>query len=287
MVDLHMHSLCSDGSDDLDALIENVNNSGVKIFALTDHDTAEGCRRILTNETLKQKLKYYGMNFIVGVEWTCVYGNQKMHILAYDFDPFDEKVINFEKKMRDMLDEKDKIRMDALENMGMKLSRDSKEYLAEKENVRSMDFAQCLVRDGYFDEVQQSFKECLNIIKYPFECRFDAVEVVKIMSDLGAKVVWAHSIYDVKRKITPFEEVERIINELKPYGLCGLECFYSLYSKDEIEKLVSIAKRNNLFITCGSDYHGQNKAVKIGQFSSDGINVSENIDMIERLNNVI
>ena len=286
MIDLHIHSTCSDGSDDLNVLIDNLHKAGVKVFALTDHDTAEGCRRILSDEKLKQKLDQYQMKFFVGAEWTCVYGKQKMHVLAYGFDPFNENIIRLEKKMRDMLDEKDKFRNDTLESMGYKLSNESKEYLSKKENVRSMDFANCLVRDGFFNDVEDAFKNCLNTIKYPFECRFDTVEVTKTLSELGAKVVWAHSIYDVKRKVTSFEEVERIAKELKEYGLCGLESFYSLYSKEEIEKLVEIAKRNDLFVTCGSDYHGQNKPVKIGQFSSDKTAVFEKIDIINHIKNI-
>lgn len=281
MIDLHIHSNCSDGTDGLNELMDNIKRTNIDCFALTDHDTAEGCRRILIDGALNQKLKDYKISFVVGAEWTCIYGKQKMHLLAYGFDPFDEKVINLEKKMRNMLDEKDKIRMDALEKMGIQLSRDSKEYLSSKENVRSMDFANCLVNDGYFCDAKQAFKECLNLIKYPFECRFDAVEVVKTLSEVGAKVVWAHPIYDIKKKITPYEEVERIAKELKECGLYGLECFYSLYSRDEIEKIVCIAKKYDLFITCGSDYHGENKDVRLGQFSSDESEMFEEIDILK------
>ena len=82
MVDLHMHSTYSDGTDDIEALINNVEEANLNCFALTDHDTAEGCRMILSNEKIKTKLKEKTIDFIVGSEWTCIYGNQKMHILA-------------------------------------------------------------------------------------------------------------------------------------------------------------------------------------------------------------
>ena len=269
MIDLHVHSNCSDGTDDLKSLIENVNLANIKCFALTDHDTAEGCRRILLDEDFQEKLTNYNIEFVCGAEWTCIYQKQKMHILAYNFNPFDERILALEKKMRDMLDEKDRLRMVYLEDMGYHLSEKSKDYLSKKENVRSMDFAKCLVDDGYFDEMEKAFKECLNTIKYPFSCRFDALEILPILKDCGAKVVWAHSIYDLKRKVTSYEEVDRIIKELKPYGLDGLECYYSLYQKEEIESLVDIANNNGLFKTCGSDYHGKNKVVSLGQFSAN------------------
>jgi len=279
MIDLHVHSKCSDGSDDVCDLIENIRNANIDTFALTDHDTAEGCRKILSSDFLKQKLEDYNIKFVTGAEWSCIYGKQKMHILAYGFDAFDERILSLEKQMRDMLDRKDKYRMQALQEMGFKFSQSSKDYLSQKENIRSMDFAKCLIADGYFDDLQKCFKECLNTIKYPFVCRFDAVEMLKILSSCGAKIVWAHSIYDLKRKVTPYEEVDRIIKELKPYGLQGLECYYSLYSQDEIDTLVQIAKDNELFVTCGSDYHGKNKEVQLAQFSDENdvfVNLNEN-----------
>lgn len=276
MIDFHIHSNCSDGSDDLNSLIENLKKNGVSTFALTDHDTAEGCRQILSTKELKNKIKNYNINFICGAEWSCIYGEQKMHILAYGFNPFDEKIIALEKEMRDMLDKKDEYRSKYLIESGFVFSERSKKYLETKENVRSMDFALCLVNDGYFSEIEEAFKKCLTKIKYPFVCRFDAVKAIKTLKECGATIVWAHSIYDLKRKVTSFEDVERIANELKPYGLDGLECYYSLYSKDEILKLVDIAKRNSLLITCGSDYHGENKEVCLGCFSSDDSSVDEN-----------
>ncbi len=288
MIDLHMHSTCSDGTDEVETLIDNVNKKGINCFALTDHDTAEGCRRILTEDALKLKLKDYKIDFISGAEWTCILDKQKMHILSYDFDPFNENILSLEKEMRNMLDRKDMFRMESLEKMGMKLSQKSKEYLRAKDNVRSLDFANCLVDDGYFDDTQQAFKECLNAIKYPFECRFNTIDMIKILKKAGAKVVWAHPIYDIKRKVTSFEEVERIIKELKPYGLDGLECYYSLYSKDEIDRLIEIAKRNDLFITLGSDYHGENKEVAIGCFSADGTQPDlRNIEIYDIFENIV
>ena len=287
MFDFHIHSNFSDGSNTLKELILKLAKNNIELFALTDHDTAAGCREILSSASLKQLLAENNLKFLTGAEWSCIYNGHKMHILAYDFNPFDPKVLNLEKQMRNMLDMKDKYRWQYLEENGYIFSEKSKQYLSLKENVRSMDFAKCLVEDGYFQELQEAFSQCLNKIKYPFICRYDAVEVLKTLSLCGAKLVWAHSIYDMKRKVTPYEYVEKIIDELKPYGLAGLECYYSLYSKEEIEKLIEIAKKHDLFVTFGSDYHGDNKEVKIGQFSSDGFSIDvENIVAFNQFKNI-
>ena len=45
--DLHIHSNCSDGSDGVKALVQNIVGAGLQVFALTDHDTVEGCTEII------------------------------------------------------------------------------------------------------------------------------------------------------------------------------------------------------------------------------------------------
>ena len=241
MVDLHMHSICSDGSDNIEELINNVIVAGIDLFALTDHDTAEGCRQIFRNEYLQKLIKDNNVKFISGAEWTALYKNQKMHILAYDFDPFDDEIFRLEKEMHVKLEKKDEFRIGELKRNGYNFSNKSIEYLKNKENVRTLDFARCLVNDGWFDDVQIAANFLIHKIKYPHQCRFDAIELLKTLKSLGATIIWAHSIYDVKKEYTSFERVEEIVKELKPYGLDGLECYYSLYKKDEINKLIEVA----------------------------------------------
>jgi histidinol phosphatase-like PHP family hydrolase len=57
MIDLHMHSTCSDGKDSIEQLIENVKNTGISHFSITDHDTAKACREVLSSQELKDKIK--------------------------------------------------------------------------------------------------------------------------------------------------------------------------------------------------------------------------------------
>ena len=276
MIDMHIHSICSDGSDELDVLIDNLKQSGVKCFALTDHDTAEGCRRFLSDEKLITKLKDESIEFITGIEWSCIYKGEKMHILAYGFDPFNENVLKLELEMRAMLNEIDKIRIDSLEEMGFILSEKSKNYLSEKENVRTLDFAKCLVDDGYFDDIQDAAKT-VSKVKYDIQTKFDADYLITQMAAVGAKIAWAHPIYDIRRKYRSIEKVEEIIQELFPIGLTGLECYYSLYNENEIKELLNLASKYGLFVTCGSDYHGKNKNVMPLVFSSDGYMVDNDV----------
>ena len=122
----------------------------------------------------------------------------------------------------------------------------------------------------YFNENNYQKYYVLNNIKYPMIYKLQAEKVIKNMSKIGAKVVWAHSIYGIGDPALPFDELEEMAAEFKSFGLSGLEAFYSLYNKDQIQKLLEIAEKLDLFVTCGSDYHGKNKKVALAELSCDG-----------------
>ena len=288
MIDLHMHSTFSDGKDDVSTLIDNVKNAGISVFAVTDHDTAASARAILSSDTLKNKIIDSALSYVVGVEWSCIFGKYKMHLLAYDFDPFDPEVKRLERQIEALLDGKRRAREEYIEQNGCKLSKASWDYISSKDNVRRLDYANCLVNDGYFKDVDDACKNFLNKHKYQGTDRLDAVDVITTMTKLGAKVVWAHSLHGLNEKPITFEEVETVAGQLKEYGLAGLECFYSLYSKEEIDELLAISNRLNLFVTSGSDYHGKNKTVQLAEFSSDGTPVDNSkVTILKQFKNIL
>ena len=287
MIDLHMHTTYSDGTDTLEKLIDNVIEAGVTYFAITDHDTAKACRKVLRTEELKQKIIDAKIKFVCGIEYSCIYKGRKVHILAYDIDPNHESVKKLEQKLKDLFKEKDYHRSIAIENDGYVLSDKSKEFLSTRINIRTPDIARCLFNDGHFGDFEDAC-QYVKKIKYPKEYLFDAVEVIEEMSKIGAKVVWAHSFYGLNQSHITAEKIEEFITELKPLGLQGLECYYSLYNKEEIDELLKIAKKHSLFVTCGSDYHGKNKKIQLLERRVDGRAVrEEDIDIIHTFNNVI
>lgn len=283
MFDLHMHSTFSDGKDDLDTLISNVAKAGIDFFSITDHDIAEAGRVILGSKEYQNKIKELGLKYVPGVEFTCKYKGHKMHILAYDFDPNNPVVLELEAEMKDLLKQKDVYRFEAIKKAGYVLSEKSKEYLASRENIRKLELANVLIDDGYFDDKEAAIRGFLDNIKYPVNYKLEAEKVIKKMTSIGAKVVWAHSIFGIGDPVLPFDELEEIAKEFKSFGMVGLEAFYSLYNKEQIQKLLEIAERLDLFVTVGSDYHGKNKNVGLGEFSSDGTLCDESKIKIDKI----
>lgn len=288
MIDLHLHTTYSDGTDTLEDLIENISKSEIDYFSITDHDTANSARRILTSEELKQKIKDNNLTYVTGIEYSCVFNGRNMHILAYDINPFTSEVQELEKDYKYLSEEKDVFRFKVIEDAGFVLSEKSREFLKTRENIRDPDIANCLVNDGYFDNIETVFSEFIRKIKYPKKYLLDPIKVIKNMKKIGAKLVWAHSLFGLNQKPLDYNQVEEIIIELKKHGLDGLECYYSLYNGEQIEELKKLAQKYGLFITCGSDYHGKNKKIKLLERSCDGSLVDESdVNIIKTFKNVV
>jgi predicted metal-dependent phosphoesterase TrpH len=85
MIDLHMHTTCSDGTDSVEKLVDNVIEAGITCFSITDHDTAKACRKILKSEELKQKIHNAGVTFVPGIEFSCIYNGRKCALINSNF----------------------------------------------------------------------------------------------------------------------------------------------------------------------------------------------------------
>ena len=267
MFDLHIHSIHSDGTDSVEELIKNIKTAGIDYFSITDHDSAESAREIYESDYLKNLIHDNNLTYVPGIEFSCIFEGYKMHILGYDYNPELKELKEFEEEMKAILKEKNNYRFNGLKELGYTFSEKSKKYLNTKPNVRKLDFANLLVSENYFDNIGDAIK-VINKVKSNNPYRLDGGKVVEILSKCGVKMVWAHSLHGLNEKPISFEEVEMLAGKLKKLGLSGLECYYSLYNEDEINKLIKIAERLDLFITCGSDYHGKNKTVKLAEFST-------------------
>ena len=87
VLDLHMHTTVSDGTDTPEALLAHVKETGIELFSVTDHDAIEGCRRILASRTEDDPA------FLPGIEFSCRDEEGQYHILGYGYDP-DAPAIN-------------------------------------------------------------------------------------------------------------------------------------------------------------------------------------------------
>ena len=262
--DLHLHSINSDGSDSVKELVEKVANSGINVFALTDHDTVEGCSEI--DKYLTKNIKC-----IKGVELTCKLKNIKCHILGYGIDIYNKSLtvlIEYGKALRR---KKLETRINYLKDVwGIILTEDELNWLYSRKSVVKTHIANILVNRGLSDNNVDAMKKYLDGCKSG-DTRFDGIEAIKVIKDAGGIPVWAHPLGGEGEEHISEKEFLIQLKTMQEGGIEGLECYYSRYNKDEEEMLVKYAEMNGLLISAGSDYHGLNKTVKLGCLSSEGI----------------
>ena len=253
--DLHIHSNNSDESDNTNELLNNLKKSGVEIFALTDHDTVEGCREM---EKLSPDI-----TFIKGVELTCLCDDIKCHILGYGIDINNPDLLGLIEKGKQLRQQKLETRIKYLKDIfSIELTQDEKDWLYSRKSVVKTHLANILVNRGLADDNLSAMKKYLDGIKTS-NTRFDGQEAIETIKKAGGIVVWAHPIGGEGEKHLTLKEFLPRLEKMKSFGIQGLECYYSRYNFDEIDFLVKCADDNNLYITGGSDYHGTNKNIPI------------------------
>lgn len=246
--DLHTHTTASDGQYTPTQLVERASAEGLTCLAITDHDTLTGLFE--AGEAGKQA----GIRVINGVELGAKeYRN--LHILGYAFAPDAPGLAKLCRKLKDGRDERKYRIVDFLKEKGILIDLAEVEELAGGEIIARPHFAQVLVRRGYVSNVREAFDRYLDTEEYQKIERFraDARTCVETIREAGGKVSFAHP-YQVK---LPDDRLEELVRELKEYGLDAMECYYPRHTPEQTRLYLGFAKKYQLHITGGSDFHGE------------------------------
>ena len=276
--DLHVHSNCSDGSDTPKELIDKIIKNGIKIFALTDHDTIEGGLEIA---------KYIpeGIKFIPSIELTCKAGDIKCHILGYNCDLKNEKLNKLIEKGKKLRREKLETRIKFLQDVwNIKLTQKEIEWLYSRKSVVKTHLANILVNRGLAPDNVSAMKKYLDNCKTG-NTRFSGEEAIDAIFSAGGIPVWAHPLGGEGEIHLTQNEFLPKLQEMLNFNIKGLECYYSRYSTEEIGLLTKCAKENNLLITGGSDYHGTKKDIPLARLNTENLYIeSEKLTILEIFN---
>ncbi len=265
--DLHLHSTASDGTDSPAELLQKVRAKGLAFFSLTDHDTTAGSDEIA-------RLASPEDGFIRGAELSCATRLRKCHILAYGYDADAEPLQVSLENLAALRVEKMHLRLKILErDFGVVFSDTARKKLARTPSVGKPHIAMAMVEAGYCADVAEAFSVFLSKIKLK-STYLPAQEGVECILASHGIPVWAHPLGgEDEAHLTPetfFPQLKLLLS----YGIKGLECYYSRYTAEESAFLVDTARKNGLFISGGSDYHGANKNIPLGTLNAAGARVS-------------
>jgi predicted metal-dependent phosphoesterase TrpH len=285
MIDMHMHTVYSDGDRTVEEVLKMCEERRLEYISITDHDT---CKQY-DDEALKNN-KIFSGKIIKGSELHAAFQNKNIEILAYNIDTniiknwcekyySEEKLLEQQiicrKRLFEICDKHgliyDKSKIKQPEKASEYVERPIyEEVMTHKENYEILgEFTESFgifFRKGLANPNSSYF---MNHIEFrpPYK------EVIEIIHKAGGKAFLAHP-FEYK-----FEDTIGFINDLrKEAELDGIECFHpSSADDDKKDILVEYARKNNLYISGGSDFHGTPKPdIKIG-VGRGNLNISKEI----------
>ena len=265
MTDLHMHSTVSDGTDTPEELLDAVRKMGIPLFSITDHDAVKGCRIILHSR--REGDPY----FITGVEFSCKDEEGQYHILGYGFDPDSSSIQKLVELGHAYRIRKVRARLDYLKKeFNIKIPDAAVKWLYSMDNPGKPHIGNLMVKYGFAPNKEAAFTNFLNKIRFADDYLRPEETIIGILSSGGIPVLAHPSFGSGKESITG-EDLERRVKTLMSYGLKGVEAFYSGFSAEQSKELLLYAGRYGLYVTAGSDYHGENKKVPLGKTGMESV----------------
>ena len=260
-IDLHTHSLCSDGAQVPADVVRAAAEAGLAAIALSDHDCIDGVQEAIdAGKTL-------GVEVIPAVELSAQ-SDTELHILGYFIDIHNQKLQDMMAYALQVRDERQVEVCRKLNEQGFDITMDELREEANGKVLCRAHFAKIMVRKGYAESVKDAFNRYLSVGCYAYSNRqaLTGPEAVSLIREAGGIAVAAH-LHLIKM---PDEELKEYLKSLIPYGLDGIEGYYTDYTPDMEQRYRAMAEELGLVISGGTDYHGANKPhISIGKGKGD------------------
>ncbi|SHI00407.1 PHP domain-containing protein [Sporanaerobacter acetigenes] len=270
IADLHIHTTFSDGLLTPEEVVDLAVKKELDGIAITDHDTTLGIDRAIERSKI-----YKDIQVIPGIEFSCIYTTEEIHILGYFIDYKSPDLIQLTYNLRlERMNRGYKI-LDKLNSLGINVTIDDVKKISGANNIGRPHIARALIKKGWVNSIDEAFDKYLEIGKAAYVERYklsieDAIDIIHRCKGIA---VIAHPGL-IKDK--------NIIYYCIKIGVDGIETVHSKHSKKEIEFYTKLANKHNLIKTGGSDCHGQliNGDYVLGKYCID----LDNLDQMKGLN---
>lgn len=279
MIDLHLHTNHSDGTDTVTELLEKAEQQNLEIISITDHDTVDGYEE-LKNSEIRNKFKG---EIITGVELKAIYNNHNIEILGYGIDiqkmkiykceNLQEKILEHFKKVADKYQIKyDKdLKIDQERSKIFASFTFAENILQYQENISLLDKLgeKELTEDNFFRKCESN----PNSIFYFDASKYirDINDIIKDIHDAGGLAFLAHA-YEYRFKDTK-GEIENII---KTTSIDGFECQHPIFSEEQKREIIQLCQKYNKYMSGGSDYHAKNKPdIQMGTGKDNNVHIDK------------
>ena len=243
-VDLHSHTTASDGTLAPAELVREAVRRGVRVLAITDHDSTEGVGPALAEAAARPPL-----HIVPGIEINCDVEGAEIHVLGYGMDYEAEWFQEFCRAQRRERRARVHRTTERLGELGMPLDPEEVFRLVREGSAGRPHVAQAMVARGYVKSVREAFDKYLATGKpaHVPRLKLTPADAVRLLRRAGGVPVLAHP---------GLADRDALIPELVAAGLLGIESYYPEHSAAQTAGYVQMCRDLGLVATGGSDFHG-------------------------------
>ncbi len=243
-VDLHAHTTASDGTLTPRELVREAARAGVRVLAVTDHDSTEGLAEALDEGALRPPLAV-----VPGIEINCDVDGGEIHILGYCMAYEASWFQQFCSEQREERRARVHRMAERLASLGMPIDPVEVFALVREGSAGRPHVAQVMVRRGYVKSVREAFDRWLAAGRpgHVPRRKLAPEDAVRLLRRAGGVPVLAHP---------GLADRDAVIPALVQAGLMGIECYYSEHSAAQTGAYLQLCRDRGLVATGGSDFHG-------------------------------
>ncbi len=245
LVDLHIHSTASDGKFSPETIVGKAAELGLKVIALTDHDSVSGIA-----PALEAARAFPELRCIPGVEISTDLADGEAHVLGYFIDYTSRELGSALERFRNSRQGRARGMVTKLGALGIDIDWQRVQEIAGDGSIGRPHIARAMLEKGYIATFTEAFDKYIGHggPAYVEREKMTPEEAVELILRSRGLPVLAHP-FTVK-------EPEAMVKKLKAAGLVGIEAYYKDNTAEETEATLGLAEKYGLIATGGTDYHG-------------------------------
>lgn len=241
--DLHIHTTFSDGSLTPHEVVKWASHKDIYAIAITDHDTIEGIEYAINSS------KLYDIIIIPGIELSCIFEDEEIHLLGYFFNLQNVDLLETLKILKQSRELRGEKIIKKLNNLGFSLTIQEVNDIAGNGVIGRPHIAKAMINRNYVSSVQEAFDKYLNKHRpaYVDRYRLSLKDGINLIHRAGGSAVLAHP---------GLIKTDKIFYQILKMAIDGIEAIHSKHTLQDTLRYRQVANENKLIITGGSDFHG-------------------------------
>jgi 3',5'-nucleoside bisphosphate phosphatase len=260
-IDLHTHSNVSDGTQSPAEVIESAAGTGLDVVALTDHDTTAGW------DEAAAAARDHGIALVRGIEISCQHQGVSIHLLGYLQDPTAPGLLGELAHARESRLTRAQRIVELLSRDLPLTWRDVLKQVKQGATIGRPHIADAMVEKKIVTSRDEAFQHYLYDGSRYYVPHYapDPVSAVRLVLAAGGVTVMAHPFASIRGRVV----ADTVIEAMAAAGLAGLEVRHRDHNPDEVRHGLDLAASLDLLVTGSSDYHGDGKANRLGENTTD------------------